>query len=145
LRNFLTICRSWQLSELLCLQIVNFPSFSTICKRRNSHRGLKEESIFLRGGFQDNAELNIFSPNKQEKIILAPQTSADEDDAIATNASATRATGGQRRHQRDVVDRAIATRATTPAVLLGHEGGGHISCLLCAKLFSCSLWYSTRM
>ena len=42
----------------------------------------------------------------------------------ATNASATRATGGQQQHQRDVVDGAIATRATTPAVLLGREGGG---------------------
>jgi hypothetical protein len=66
----------------------------------------------------------FFSPNKQEKIIFAPQTSADEDDASATNASATRATGGQQRHKRNVVNRAIATRATTPAVLLGREGGG---------------------
>ena len=30
----------------------------------------------------------------------------------------------ERRHQHDVVDGAIATRATTPAVLLGREGGG---------------------
>jgi hypothetical protein len=75
----------------------------------------KEESIF-------RAELNIFSSYKQEKI--APQTSADEDDASATNASATRATGGQRRHQRNVVDRVIATRATMPAVLSGCECGG---------------------
>jgi hypothetical protein len=60
----------------------------------------------------------------QEKILLAPQTSADEDDASATNASATRATSGQRRHQRDAGDGAIATRATTPAVLSGREGGG---------------------
>jgi hypothetical protein len=71
-----------------------------------------------------NSYFFTFSPNKQEKIILAPQTSADEDDASATNASATRATGGQRRHQRNVVDGAIAMRATTPAVLLRHEGGG---------------------
>jgi hypothetical protein len=56
-----------------------------------------ESIVFLRGEFQDDAELNIFSPNKQEKIILAPQTSADKDDAITTNASATRATGGQQR------------------------------------------------
>jgi hypothetical protein len=35
-----------------------------------------------------------------------------------------RATGGQRRHQHDVGDGAIVTRATTPAVLLGPEGGG---------------------
>jgi hypothetical protein len=48
----------------------------------------------------------------------------DEDDASAMNASATRATGGQRRHQRDVVNGAIATRATTPAVLSGRESGG---------------------
>jgi hypothetical protein len=41
----------------------------------------------------------------------------------ATNASATRATGG-RGHQRNVVDEAIATRTTTLAVLLGREGGG---------------------
>jgi len=67
--------------------------------------------VFLRGEFQDGAEL------------------ADEDDASATNASATRATGGQRRHQRDAGDGAIATRATTPAVLSvrewpGQEGSG---------------------
>ena len=49
--------------------------------------------------------------------------SADEDDASAMYASATRATGGQRRHQHDVVDGAITTRATTPAVLSGREGG----------------------
>jgi hypothetical protein len=30
-----------------------------------------------------------------EKIILAPQTRADEEEASATNASATRATDGQ--------------------------------------------------
>jgi hypothetical protein len=30
----------------------------------------------------------------------------------------------ERRHQHDVVDGAIATRATTPAVLFGREGGG---------------------
>ena len=78
----------------------------------------------LRGGIQDGAELNFFSPNKQEKIILTPQTSADEDDASATNASATRATGGQRRHLSDAGDGAIVTRAMTPAVLSGHEGGG---------------------
>jgi hypothetical protein len=41
------------------------------------------------------AQNSIFFPNKQEKIILAPQTSADKDDASAANASATRATGGQ--------------------------------------------------
>ena len=41
-----------------------------------------------------------------------------------TNASETRTTGGQRGHQRDMVDGAIATRATTPAVLSGCEGGG---------------------
>jgi hypothetical protein len=69
-------------------------------------------------------ELNIFSPNKQEKIILAPQTSADEDDASATNTSATRATGRQRQHQCNAVDGAIATRAMTPVVLSGREGGG---------------------
>ena len=50
--------------------------------------------------------------------------SADEDDASAKNASATRVTGGQQRHQRDVVDGAIPMRATTPAVLPGREGGG---------------------
>ena len=50
--------------------------------------------------------------------------SVDEDDASAKNASATRATGGQRRHQRDMVNGAIATRVTTPAVLSGREGGG---------------------
>jgi hypothetical protein len=47
----------------------------------------------------------------------------DEDDASATNASA----AGDRRTtttQHDVVDGAIATRATTPAVLSGREGGG---------------------
>jgi len=98
LRNFLTICRSWRLKR----GIYSFP----------------------RGGFQDGAELNIFSPNKQDKIILAPQKSADKDDASATNASATRATHGQRQHQRDAGDGAIVTRATTPAVLLGREGGG---------------------
>jgi hypothetical protein len=32
--------------------------------------------------------------------------------------------GGQRRHQRDAGDGAIATRATTPAVLPGRECGG---------------------
>jgi hypothetical protein len=37
----------------------------------------------------------------------------------ATNASAKRATSKQRRHQRDAGDGAIATRATTPAVLSG--------------------------
>jgi hypothetical protein len=79
---------------------------------------------FLRGGFQDGAELNIFSPNKQGNIILTPQTSVDEDDASATNASAMRATDRQRRHQREVGDGAIATRATTPSVLSGREGGG---------------------
>jgi len=57
---------------------------------------MEESIVFLRGEFQDGTELNIFSPNKQEKIILAPQTSADEDDASATYASATRATGGRR-------------------------------------------------
>jgi hypothetical protein len=71
-----------------------------------------------------STELNICSPNKQEKIILAPQTSADEDDASATNASATRVTGRQRQHQCDAVDGAIATRAMTPVVLSGREGGG---------------------
>jgi hypothetical protein len=81
----------------------------------------KEESSLLRGGMAQNS---IFLPNKQEKIILAPQTSADEDDASAANASATRATGRQRRHQHDVVDGAISTMATMPAVLSGHEGGG---------------------
>jgi hypothetical protein len=50
--------------------------------------------------------------------------SEDEDDASATNASATRVIGGQRRHQRDAGDGAIATRATTPAVLPGRECGG---------------------
>ncbi len=50
--------------------------------------------------------------------------SADKDDASAMNASATRATDRQQQHQRDVVDGAIATRATTPAVLSGREGGG---------------------
>ena len=47
-----------------------------------------------------------------------------DNDSSATNASVTRATGRQRRHQRDVGDGAIATRATTPAVLSGREGGG---------------------
>ncbi len=56
--------------------------------------------------------------------MLAPQTSVDEDDASAMNASAMRVTGGQQRHQRDVVDRDIVTRAATPAVLSGREGGG---------------------
>ncbi len=65
----------------------------------------------------------FFSPNKQEKIILAPQMSADKDDASATNTSATRATSRQQQHQRVVFDGAIATRATMPAVLLGREGG----------------------
>ncbi len=105
---FLNIGRSWPLSEFLRLQILSAKKFL---------QRSKEESIF-------RAELNIFSPYKQEKIILAPQTSADEDDTSATNASATRATGGQRQHQRDVVDGAIAMRATTPAVLSGREGGG---------------------
>jgi hypothetical protein len=50
--------------------------------------------------------------------------SVGEDDASAMNTSATRATGGQRRHQPDAGDGAIATRATTPAVLSGCEGGG---------------------
>ena len=36
----------------------------------------------------------FFSPNKHEKIILAPQTNVDKNDASATNASETRATGG---------------------------------------------------
>ena len=73
-------------------------------------------------------ELGLF-----EKITFfppdpLPQTSADEDDTSATNASATRATGGQQRHQRDAGNGAIATRATTPAVLSGREcGGGHWS------------------
>ena len=71
-----------------------------------------------------NNSILIFSPNKQEKIILAPQTSADEDDVSGTNAIATRATGGQRRHQCDAGDGAIVTRATTPAVLSGGEGSG---------------------
>jgi hypothetical protein len=48
--------------------------------------------------------------------------SVDEDDASAMNPSETRATSGQRRHQRDAVDGAITTRATTPAVLSGREG-----------------------
>jgi hypothetical protein len=65
-------------------------------------------------------ELNFFSPNKGENNTCSP----DKDDASATNAIATRATGGQRRHQRDAGDGAIATRATTPAVLSGREGGG---------------------
>jgi hypothetical protein len=66
-----------------------------------------------------------FLPNKQEKILIfAPKTSADEDDASATNASETRVTGGQRQHQCNMGDGAIATRATTPVVLLGREGGG---------------------
>ena len=47
-----------------------------------------------------------------------------DNEASATNAGATRATDGQRRHQRDAGDGAIATRATTPAVLSGREGGG---------------------
>jgi hypothetical protein len=105
---FLKIGRSWPLSEFLRSQILSTNKFL---------QRSQEESIFW-------AELNIFSSYKQEKIILAPQTSADKDDASATNVSATRATGRQRRHQRDVVNGAIATRATTPAVLSGHEGGG---------------------
>jgi len=40
-----------------------------------------------------------------------------------TDKRPTRATGGQRRHQHDVVDGAIVTRATTPVVLSGREGG----------------------
>ena len=47
-----------------------------------------------------------------------------DNEASATNAGATRATDGQRRHQRDAGDGAIATRVTTPAVLSGREGGG---------------------
>ena len=98
--------------------------FDYFTAKKFLQKSIEESIVFLRGEFQDGAELNIFSPNKQEKIILAPQTSADEDDASATYASATRATGGQQRHQRDAGDGAIATRATTPAVLLGREGGG---------------------
>jgi hypothetical protein len=50
--------------------------------------------------------------------------SVDEDDASATNASATRATDGQRRHQRDEGDGAIATRTTEPSQRGRREGGG---------------------
>ena len=46
MRNFLTISQSWCLSEFLRLQIVTFPSFLTICKRRNLHRGLKRNLYF---------------------------------------------------------------------------------------------------
>ena len=58
----------------------------------------KEESIVSREEdfrIEQNSYFFTFSPNNQEKIILAPQTSVDEDDASAKNASATRATGGQ--------------------------------------------------
>ena len=104
-----------------CSTVVTFLSLLTICQLRNSYRGLKRNLFSDR---RNGAEFNIFSPNKQETIILAPQMSADKDDASMTNASATRVTGRQRRHQRNVVDRAIVTRVTTPAVLSGREGGG---------------------
>ena len=69
--------------------------FDYFTAKKFLQRSIEESIVFLRGEFQDGAELNIFSPNKQEKIILAPQTSTDEDEASATNASATRATDGQ--------------------------------------------------
>ena len=44
---FLTICRSWQLSDFFRCKTVTFPSFFTDLQRKKSYRGLKRNLLSL--------------------------------------------------------------------------------------------------
>jgi hypothetical protein len=59
-----------------------------------------------------------------QKPKCPQQTPLDGRPCVRLRQFIERVTGGQRRHQRDAGDGAIAKRATTPAVLSGCEGGG---------------------